>query len=312
MTHDIIQTSTADTLRPFDPATFWAQFRHDTVAVNGVRLHFVEGGSGAPILLLPGWPQSWYAWRYVMTLLAGTERRVIALDPRGMGDSDRPASGYEMRMVAAELHCFVEALGLTTSGPVDIVGHDIGTWIGYFYAAEWPDDVKRLAVFDAALPGITPPPPAGIPSAEANVKTWHFAFNRLDDLPEILLQGREREFLTWLFRAKSTRPWTITPADLDEYVRVNAAPGATRAALSYYRHKLGPEGIAHSRARAEQKLAMPVLAFGADTGVGAALIDTMHVVATDVRGGVFTGCGHYIPEEAPRAVADQVIKFMGA
>jgi pimeloyl-ACP methyl ester carboxylesterase len=69
---------------------------------------------------------------------------------------------------------------------------DVGTWIGYAYAAEWPDDVKRLAVFDASLSGITPPPPAGVPSAETNVKTWHFAFNRLDDLPEILLHGRER------------------------------------------------------------------------------------------------------------------------
>jgi pimeloyl-ACP methyl ester carboxylesterase len=168
--------------------------------------------------------------------------------------STGPPSGYDLRTVAAELHGLVEALGLTADGPVDVVGHDIGTWIGYAYAAEWPGDVKRLAVFDAALPGITPPLPAGIPSAEANVKTWHFAFNRLDDLPEILLQGREREFLTWLFGAKSARPWTITPADLDEYVRVNASPGATRAALSYYRHILRPEGIAQSRARAERKL----------------------------------------------------------
>ena len=191
---------------PFDPATFWSQFRHGTVAVKGVRLHFVEGGSGVPILLLPGWPQSWYAWRYVMPLLAAAGRRVIALDPRGMGDSDRPASGYDMRTVAAELHSFVETLGLTANGPIDVVGHDIGTWIGYAYAAEWPNDVKRLAVFDAALPGITPPPPAGIPSTEANVKTWHFAFNRLDDLPEILLHGRERQFLTWLFKAKTTGP----------------------------------------------------------------------------------------------------------
>lgn len=163
-----------------------------------------------------------------------------------MGDSDRPASGYDMRSVAAEVHGFVETLGLTDSGPLDVVGHDIGTWIGYAYAAEWPVDVKRLAVFDASLPGISPPPSAGIPSAEANVKTWHFAFNRLDDLPELLLQGREREFLTWLFRAKSVRPWTITPGDLDEYVRLNAAPGATRAALSYYRHALSPEGLEHS------------------------------------------------------------------
>jgi pimeloyl-ACP methyl ester carboxylesterase len=310
MTHDIVQTSAADTLPPFDPATFWTQCHHDTVVIKGVRLHFVEGGSGGPILLLPGWPESWYGWRYVMPLLAKAGRRVIALDPRGMGDSDRPASGYELRTVAAELHGFVEALGLTANAPVDIVGHDLGTWIGYAYAAEWPGDVKRLAVFDAALPGITPPPPAGIPSAEANVRTWHLAFNRLDDLPEILLQGREREFLTWLFRAKSTRPWTITPTDLGEYVRVNAAPGATRAALSYQRHNLGPEGIAHSREHAERKLAMPVLAFGAESGVGAMLLDTMRLVAADVRGGVFAGCGHYMPEEAPRAVAEQIIRFV--
>ena len=166
MTHESVQTSAADTLPPFDPPTFWTQFHHDTVVVAGVRLHFVEGGSGAPILLLPGWPESWYAWRYVMPLLAKAGRRVIALDPRGMGDSDRPASGYDMRTVAAELHGVVEALRLTANGPVDIVGHDLGTWIGYAYAAEWPGDVKRLAVFDALLPGITPPPPAGIPSAE--------------------------------------------------------------------------------------------------------------------------------------------------
>jgi pimeloyl-ACP methyl ester carboxylesterase len=246
-----------------------------------------------------------------MPLLAKAGRRVIALDPRGMGDSDRPASGYEMRTVAAELHDFVEALGLTANGPVDIVGHDLGTWIGYAYAAEHPSDVKRLAVFDALLPGITPPPPPGIPSAETNVKTWQLAFNRLDDLPEILLQGREREFLTWLFRVKTIRPWAITPADLGEYVRVNAAPGATRAALSYYRHNLGLEGMADTRARAERKLSMPVLAFGAESGVGTMVLDTMRLAAADVRGGVFAACGHYMPEEAPRAVAAQIIGFMG-
>jgi pimeloyl-ACP methyl ester carboxylesterase len=151
-------------------------------------LHLVAGGSGTPILLLPGWPQSWYAWRYVMPLLVAAGRRVIALDPRGLGDSDRPASGYDMRTVAAEVHSAVEALGLTVDGPVDVLEHDLGTWIGYAYAAEWPDDVRRLAVFEGAVPGITPPPAAGIPSAEANVRTWHFAFNRLDDLPEILLE----------------------------------------------------------------------------------------------------------------------------
>lgn len=312
MDHNVIRTSAKDTLPPFDPATFWSLFRHGTASVAGVRLHFVEGGEGAPILLLPGWPQSWYVWRAVMPLLVSTGRRVIALDPRGMGDSDRPASGYDMRTVAAEIHGFVQDLGLTANGPLDVVGHDVGTWIGYAYAADWPKDIRRLALFDARPPGVGPPPAPGIPSQDLNLKTWHFAFNRLDDLPEILLAGRELEFLTWLFRAKSVRHWAITPADLDEYVRVNAAPGATRAALSYYRAAFSPEGLEQSRARTERRLDMPILAFGAETGVGGGLIETMRLVATDVRGGVFAECGHYMPEEAPRAVAEQVLKFLSA
>lgn len=309
MEQRVICTSADDTCPPFDPAEFWRVFHRETATVNGVRLHFVEGGRGAPMLLLPGWPQSWYAWRYVMPLLADAGRRVIAVDPRGMGDSDRPATGYDMRTVAAEIHGFVEALELASDGPIDVVGHDLGTWISYAYAAEWPQEVGRLAVFDAALPGVSPPPSAGIPTEEANVKTWHFAFNRLGDLPEVLLQGREREFLTWLFRVKALRGWTITSTDLEEYVRVNAAPGATRSALSYYRHLLSAEGLEHNRQRAGIRLDMPVLAFGAQTGVGSMLFDTMRLVAHDVRGGVFNGCGHYMPEEAPRVVASQVLAF---
>jgi pimeloyl-ACP methyl ester carboxylesterase len=293
----------------FDAASFWKDFRHGTAAVDGVRLHYVEGGSGAPVLLIPGWPQSWYAWRLVMPLLAAAGRRVIAVDPRGYGDSDRPSSKYDMTTVAAEFHGFAEALGLVADIGLDVVGHDIGTWIGYSYASDWPGDVKRLALFDASIPGITPPLPAGIPSAEVNVKTWHFAFNRLDDLPEILILGREREFLTWLFRAKAAKPWAIGPADLDEYVRVLSAPGAMRAALSYYRAAFSPEGLAQSRGRAERKLTMPVLAFGAEHGVGQGLIDTLRPIANDVRGGVMAGCGHYMPEEYPEAVCNELLRF---
>ena len=317
---DLIITNddAADAAATFDPAAFWQRFQHRTVAVNGVRLHYVEGGveggaeggSGPPVLLLPGWPQSWYAWRLVMPMLADVGRRVIALDPRGIGDSGRPAAGYDMRTAAEEVHGFAEALGLLAGGAIDVVGHDLGTWIGYAYAADRPGDVRRLAVMDASLPGVTPPPAPGIPTAETNVKTWHFAFNRLDDLPEILVAGREREFLTWLFAAKSARVWRIGPADLDEYVRVLAAPGALRAALAYYRAAFSPDGLAQSRARAARTLSIPVLALGAETGVGAMLADTMRLVAADVRGGTVTGCGHYMPEERPGTIAQALIRFL--
>ena len=299
----------ADAAARFDPVEFWKHFQHGTAMVAGVRLHYVEGGSGPPVLLLPGWPQSWYAWRLVMPVLAAAGRRVIALDPRGMGDSGRPSSGYDMRSVAAEVHGFATALGLEADAGLDVVGHDLGTWMGHAYAADWPGSVRRLAVLDAALPGVTPPP-AGIPSAEANLKTWHFAFNRLDDLPEVLIQGREREFLTWLFASKSARAWRIGRDGLDEYVRVRAAPGALRAALAYYRAAFSPDVLAQGKARAETRLSIPVLALGAETGVGDMLVNTMRLVATDVRGGTVGDCGHYMPEERPGTVAAELIRFL--
>jgi len=303
-------------MQTFSPDTFWNDFHHGSARVNGVRLHYVEGGSNGvpippmpPILLIPGWPQSWYAWRLVMPLLAASGRRVIAIDPRGMGDSDKPASGYDLKTIAADLHEFANALGLLKDGPFDVAGHDIGTWIGHAYAADWPADIRRLALFDAALPGITPPPPPGIPSEETNLKTWHFPFNRLDDLPEILLQGHERAFLNYLFHTKAINRWSITPADLDEYERVFSAPGAVRAALSYYRVAFSPAGLAQSRRRGEQTLAMPILALGAEHGVKDALVTTLRSIATDVRGGTLPGSGHYMPEEIPDAVTDELLRF---
>ena len=305
----VIGTSDRDAYQSFDVASFWTQFRHGSAVVNGVKLHYVEGGEGAPVLLVPGWPQSWYAWRHLMPPLVAAGRRVIAVDPRGYGDSDRPASGYDMKTVAAEMHGFAEALGLLGGGGVDVVGHDIGTWISYAYAADWPGDVKRLALFDGAIPGVSPPPPAEVPTAEQNIKTWHFAFNRLDDLPELLLRGREREFLTWFFSSKSVRPWTIGPADVDEYVRVALIPGSARASADFYRVSFGPEGLAQNRARAEKKLALPVLAYGADSGVAGSLVGTLRGIAENVQGGIFANCGHYMPEEAPEAILRELTRF---
>ncbi|MDG3442327.1 alpha/beta fold hydrolase [Nitrospirillum amazonense] len=301
-------------MQPFNADRFWRRFRHGLVTANGVRLHYVEGGpegeqQGPPVLLIPGWPQSWYAWRHVMPLLADAGRRVIAVDPRGFGDSDRPADGYDLGTVAADMHGLATALGLLDDGPIDVVGHDVGTWIGHAYAADWPGDVRRLALVDAALPGITPPPPPGIPSDEANARTWHFAFNRLDDLPEMLIQGRERAYLSHLFNAKALRRWAIGPADLDEYVRVLSLPGALRSTFAYYREVFRPAELARAKARAAMGLALPILAVGARAGVGTLLADTLRGYAADVRAQVLD-CGHYVPEEVPDELAAVLVDFL--
>ncbi|MGJ4943078.1 alpha/beta fold hydrolase [Bradyrhizobium sp. HKCCYLS1011] len=291
-----------------DLSAFWQTFRHGTAVVDGVHLHYVAGCSGAPVLLLPGWPQSWYAWRFVMVRLAAAGRRVVALDPRGMGESDRPAGGYDLTTVAADIHALAEKLGLLADGPIDVVGHDVGTWIGYAYAADWPDDVRRLAVLDALVPGLSSPRTDLAPD-EANLRTWHFAFNRLDDLPEILIAGREPAFLTWLFRAKAINAWAIGPDDIDEYARQLAAPGAIRAATAYYKAAFSPEGLAANRARGQRPLPMPVLALGAERGVGQGMVEAMRSLGSDVQGGVVAGCGHYMPEESPDEVSGELIRF---
>ncbi|MGB6008583.1 alpha/beta fold hydrolase [Castellaniella sp.] len=286
-----------------------SSFHHDHIRVGDVNLHFAECGRGKPLLLVPGWPQSWYAWRKVMPGLAAHGRRVLAVDPRGMGDSDKPAQGYDLSTVANDFHRLAEALQLMSDGPLDVAGHDVGAWISYAWAADHPGDIRRLALYDAALPGITPPAPAGIVDEVANTRTWHFGFNRLQDLPEQLVEGRERLYLDWLFRNKLRDRSAITPADLDEYTRVFSAPGAARAGFNYYRALFNEGGLERNRQRGEHPLAIPVMAWGASDGVRDALLRTMKQVADSATGGVIESCGHYIPEEAPEVVTRQLMDF---
>jgi len=294
----------------FDATSFMQTFRHDAVVVNGVRLHYVEGGRGDPILLVPGWPQSWYAWRFVMPLLAAAGHRVIAVDLRGMGDSDHPQDGYDATTVARDLHELVQVLDLNKDGRLTVAAHDVGAWMAYALAADWPADVHRLALMEAALPGVTPPAPAGIADDGANARSWHFAFNRLPDLPEILVQGHERAYLGWLFAQKSAKPWVFTPPDLDEYVRVFVQPGGARSAFAYYRSAFGISALDRNRDRARRKLVLPVLTIGGQYGVGDLLLNTMTTAATDVRGVQLAGCGHFVLEEGPHEVAKELLEFV--
>jgi pimeloyl-ACP methyl ester carboxylesterase len=283
------------------------EFVHHFVEANGVRLHYVVVGHGEPVLLLPGWPESWYAWRSVMAILAASGRQVYALDPRGYGDSEKPASGYDLATSAEDIHAFIVATGLTRPGGIDIVGHDLGTWIAYAHADAHPEDVHRLVVSEAALPALDST--SNIPDDSTNIKTWHFAFNRLDDLPEILVQGHERAYLTWLFSNKSFRTWQIDPVSLDEYLRVFLIPGTARADFAYYREAFSRTGLDQMKLRTGHKLAMPVLAIGGEGGVGLGMLHTMQRVGENVRGRELLGCGHYLPDECPNEFTTAILDF---
>jgi len=288
------------------------RIEHHVARIDGIRFHYVTAGTGDPVLLLPGWPESWIAWRKVLPLLVGAGRRVIVLDPRGFGESDKPPGGYDLDTAARDLHGFLEATKPAPPGGIDIIAHDVGTWIAHAHAVNYPADVKRLVLTESNIPGVTVFP-AGIPSEAINLKSWQFAFNRLHDLPEILVQGHEQAYLAWIFATKSTRSYAIEPAAIAEYTRQYSAPGAMRAGFAWYRANFDADGLAQAKVRATKRLTMPVLALGGSDGVGDALRMTIATIGDHVQGGPILGategCGHFLPEECPDELTEAVLKF---
>lgn len=286
-----------------DDAAFAAVLEHRMQGQPGQRLHYVIGGQGEPVLLVPGWPQTWYAWRKVMPALA-RHYTVVAVDPPGLGDSDKPFDGYDTNAVADRLHAFTQALGWDR---FHYVGHDVGVWIGFPYAHRHPDTLRKLVLIDATVPGIVPPEAYAF-EAQRIHKNWHFFFLALPDLAESLLSGREREFLTWLFQSKSENMQGIGAQALAEYVRCYGAPGGWRAGAGYYRALF--DDMAQNRIHARTRLTLPVLAMGGASALGSMMADMLRTVADDVTG-LVAPCGHYVPEEAPAYLNEQLIAFLG-
>ncbi len=286
---------------------------HHTATVDGTRFHYVTAGTGDPVLLLPGWPESWIAWRKMVPLLVGAGRRVIVLDPRGIGESEKSSAGYDLDTAARDLHGFLAATNLASPGGIDVVAHDIGSWIAHAHAVSYPADVKRLVLTEVLIPGLFAPASGGVPSEAVNLMSWQFSFNRLRGLPEILVQGHEREYLAWIYTTKSARPDAIEAAALDEYTRQYSAPGAMRAGFDWYRANFDAPGLDQAKARALKRLTMPVLALGGSDGVGDMLHATIAAVGDRVQGGAIAGarqgCGHFLPEECPAELTDAILKF---
>jgi len=278
-----------------------SDFTHHTTFVNDVRLHYVTAGQGDPVVLLHGWPETWYQWRKIIPALA--ERyTVIAPDLRGLGDSSKPKTGYDKRTLADDVYKLVSKLG---HGRIFLVGHDWGGPTAYAYACAHQDDVRRLVILDVPIPG------AGlekIPQMSPKGGLWHISFHSVPDLPEVLVAGREREYLSWFYRT-AYNPTAITAEDIDEYVRCYAAPGGMRAGFEYYRAFW--DDVAHNTENAKTKLTMPVLALGGKYSFGKQTLRSLQTLAENVRGGEIDQCGHWVAEEQPEYLTEQLLTFFG-
>jgi len=266
--------------------------------VGGMKLHYLTAGKGPALILLHGYAETSRMWRPIIPKLA--ERfTVIAPDLPGIGDSDIPASGLDMKAAATRIHDLARALGVQKA---EVVGHDIGLMVAYGYAAQYPSEVTKLVLMDAFLPGVT-----GWEAVYDDPSIWHFRFN--GPTPEKLVEGRERTYFAYFWNdLAADKNHSIPEPDREAYIAAYSRPGRMRAAWAYF---VSFQQAAKDFAElAKTKLTMPVLSLGGDKSLGQALGDQARLVGTNVTVVVLKDAGHWILEEQPAATTAELVKFL--
>lgn len=278
---------------------------HHRVAVNGTHLHYVTAGSaGSPVLLIHGFPETWWTFHKLIPLLAGNHR-VFAVDLRGFGDSDNQPGEYDSKASAEDLHLLIQELGV---GPVHLTAQDISGATAFRLAASHPEDVLSFTAIEMGLAGFGLEMLADVTHGGA----WHIGVLAAPGIPEMLLAGREREFLgQFAFPAMCATPGAFTDTDIDEFVRTYSRPDGWRGAIGLYQSMLR-EGSEIKTLAETKGLTMPVLAIGA--GGGSFTADTMSpaVAPAEIRSVLLDRVGHYAAMEAPSALAEAILEFTGS
>ena len=273
---------------------------HQTAQINAETLHYVvAGGGGSPVLLVHGFPESWWAFRGVIPPLAA-EHRAIAVDLPGFGDSAHSADEYSSTFAAESLRQLIEHLDL---GPVHLVGQDIAGPTTFRLAARHPELIRSYTGIETGLPGFGLEMLADV----THGGTWHIGVMAAPGIPQMLLTGRERDFLAgYAYPAMSVRTEAITEQDIDEFTRAYAQPNGFAGAIGLYRSML-TEGEQIRRIVADGKLAMPVLSVGA--GTGPFTHNTMNAIADNVTEANLPDIGHLAALEDPTALAETLLGF---
>ena len=279
-----------------------AEIQDGKAGVNGVRYHYLLArGGGQTVVLLHGWGSTSYMWRFVTPQLVARGYTVLVPDLRGLGDTTKPATGYEKTVIADDIRALVQTLNL---GPtINLVGHDMGGMVSYAYAAQHPDEIRTLAILDVLLPGIDP-----WDQIVQSPRTWHFRFYSVQDVPEMLITGRELQYLKWFHNSEAVNSRAFTNEAEETYARAYAMPGALRAGFEYYR--AFPNDVKANQEFAKRKLTMPVLGIGGSASLGPIIGDHLRHVANNVQAINVEGSGHWVAEEQPAAVTDALIKFL--
>jgi pimeloyl-ACP methyl ester carboxylesterase len=269
-----------------------------TAQINGTKLHYLTAGHGMPLVLLHGYAETSLMWKPIIPALA-KRFTVIAPDLPGIGDSDIPADGLDMKSAAIRIHDLVKSLGVQKA---EVVGHDIGLMVAYAYAAQFPAEVSKLVLMDAFLPGV-----AGWEAVYNNPGIWHFRFN--GPTPEALVKGRERTYFDYFWNDfAADKNHSIPEADRKAYAAAYARPGRMHAGWAYFVSFL--QAARDFAQLSQTKLTMPVLTIGGEKSLGEALGQQAKLVATDATVVVLKNTGHWVLEENPQETTEALLKFL--
>jgi len=287
----------------------WPGFVNRYATVNGIDIHYVEGGSGKPLICLPGWPQTWYSFHTIAPELA-KNYRVIVVDIRGMGTSGKPASGYDKKTMASDIYELTQQIGLEK---VQLLGHDIGGMVAMSFAFNYPEVTEKLIVMDGSHPGegmLQMPliPASGTFADKMNGDApyaWWMAFNQVKGLPEQILEGRFRYLLDWLFNYVMIDETKMSAFEREVYASVYNNPENIRAANAWY------QSFAQDieDARNYGQLVLPVLGIGSNVSYNYMKMGLPYVAADCNVVGLLDS-GHYMNEESPQQVLAAVIDFL--
>ncbi len=270
-----------------------------------VKLHYLEEGDGDVVVLLHGWPQTSHSWRHVIPKLSG-KYRVIAPDLRGLGDSSRPADGYDNGTVASDVIELMDSLGVRE---FYLVGHDWGGPVAFAATLLARDRVRKLALVDAVLAGDGRSAGSGQGGAR-----WHHLFHRTPHLPEALTAGRESIYLSWFYDEYSERAGAVRPSALAEYVRCYSQPGAMRCGFEYYRSVEVSSAFVRACIERDGKPTLPVLSIAGGAGRGRAgeAEESIGRLVTNLDSYIIPDCGHLVPEEAPEELCELLLPFLSS
>jgi pimeloyl-ACP methyl ester carboxylesterase len=269
-----------------------------TAEIDGAKLHYMTAGQGTPLILLHGYAETSLMWKPIIPALA-QRFTVIAPDLPGIGDSDIPADGLDMKRAATRIHDLARSLGIEHA---EVVGHDIGLMVAYAYAAQFPAEVTKLVLMDAFLPGVP-----GWEAIYNHPAIWHFRFN--GPTPEALVQGREDIYFAYFWNdLAADRNRSIPAADREAYLAAYSRPGRMHAAWEYF--VSFPQAAKDFAQFAQTTLTMPVLTIGGDKSLGEALGQQARFVATEVTIVVLKDAGHWVLEERPSETAEALERFL--